>query len=99
MTSWGPALGGYTGPMTPLLAVTEAPLDLDRVVAAVARQPGVDGAVVRFLGLLAHHTLGRRVVHLEYEAYEALALKVFAQIVEEAHERWPGARLAVHHRI
>src|SRR5207247_4484283 len=31
--------------------------------------------------------------------YEPLGVKVFARIGEEAHERWPGVRLALHHRI
>jgi molybdopterin synthase catalytic subunit len=36
---------------------------------------------------------------LEYEAYEPLALKAFERIAGEIAERWPGARLALHHRI
>ena len=36
---------------------------------------------------------------MEYEAYEPLALKAFERIAAEIGERWPGARLALHHRI
>jgi molybdopterin synthase catalytic subunit len=35
---------------------------------------------------------------LEYEAYIPLAIKSFEQIGREAAERWPAARLAIHHR-
>jgi molybdopterin synthase catalytic subunit len=80
-----------------LIAVTREPLDLNRVSAAVAG--GADGAVVTFLGVVRNHNAGRRVRYLEYDAYEPLALRVFGRIADEARERWPGVRLAVHHRI
>jgi molybdopterin synthase catalytic subunit len=61
--------------------------------------PGVEGAVVAFLGLVRNHNAGRRVRYLEYEAYEPLALKTFERIAREIGERWPAVRLALHHRI
>ncbi len=85
----------------PLLAVGPRPLVLDHLIAAVAdRGPasGSDGAVATFLGLVRRHNAGRIVQYLEYEAYEPLALKVFERISNEIHERWPGVRLALHHR-
>jgi molybdopterin synthase catalytic subunit len=36
---------------------------------------------------------------LEYEAYEPLAIRALQRIVDEARELWPGARVAVHHRL
>ena len=87
--------------MLPLLAIVSEPLDLERIAAASAAGPdaGADGAVVTFLGLVRNHNLGRRVRYLEYEAYEPLALKAFERIADEIGERWPSARLALHHRI
>jgi len=93
--------------MLPLLAVGREPLALDRIAAALEHpsggpgqtDPGADGAVVTFLGLVRNHNLGRRVLYLEYEAYEPLAVKSFERISEEIAARWPGARLALHHRI
>ena len=58
-----------------------------------------DGAAVMFAGLVRDHNLGRRVLFLEYEAYEPLALKALERIVAEAREAWPETRVAVHHRI
>ena len=86
---------------TPLLAIGCAPLALERLTHAVAagERSGSDGAVVTFLGLVRNHNVGRRVQYLEYEAYEPLALKAFTRIADEARERWPGARIALHHRI
>lgn len=88
----------YTEHM-PLLAIGLNPLDLNALVAALDDRAGADGAVVTFLGLVRNHNAGRRVHHLEYEAFEPLALKAFARIAAELQERWPGARLALHHRL
>ena len=60
---------------------------------------GSDGAVAAFLGLVRNHNLGRLVHYLEYEAYEPLALRAFERIAGETAQRWPGVRLALHHRI
>jgi molybdopterin synthase catalytic subunit len=83
----------------PLLAIGSAALELNALVAALGDRAGADGAVVTFLGLVRNHNAGRRVHHLEYEAFEPLALKAFARIAGELQARWPGARLALHHRI
>jgi molybdopterin synthase catalytic subunit len=85
--------------MTPLLAVVRTPLELDALVAAVNDGRGGLGAVVTFLGLVRNHNVGRRVHYLEYEAFEPLAVKAFGRIADEVHERWPGAVLALYHRI
>ena len=82
--------------VVPATLITAAPLDPMAVVRAVDLD-GI-GAVVTFLGLVRDHNQGRRVLHLEYEAYEALALKGLDRIVCESRERWPSARLAIHHR-
>ena len=81
-----------------LLAIGPERLDVARISAALDDN-GADGAVVTFLGLVRNHNAGRRVLYLEYEAYEPLALKSFERISAEIQERWPGARLALHHRI
>ena len=86
----------------PLLAVGQEPLALDALIAAVTARgaaTGADGAVTSFLGLVRNHNVGRKVLHLEYEAYEPLALRAFERIASEATTRWPEVRLAIHHRI
>ena len=88
-------MGRYTERMS--VAIGSAPLDVRAMVASVTA--GGDGAVATFAGLVRDHNLGRRVLFLEYEAYEALAVKALELIVAEAREAWPETRLAVHHRI
>jgi molybdopterin synthase catalytic subunit len=85
----------------PPLAIGPEPIQLERVAAAVAAgaAAGADGAVVTFVGLVRNHNLGRSVRYLEYDAYQPLALKAFGRIADEIGERWPSARLALHHRV
>jgi molybdopterin synthase catalytic subunit len=83
--------------MASLTAITTAPLDTEALVRALDTT-GV-GAVTTFIGLVRDHNLGRRVLHLEYEAYEALALRGLELIVTEAAGQWPAVRLGIHHRI
>ena len=83
--------------MVPLIAITTTPLDTQALVRALDTTGS--GAVTTFIGLVRDHNLGRRVLHLEYEAYEALAVRALDVIVTEAAAQWPTVRLAIHHRI
>jgi molybdopterin synthase catalytic subunit len=80
------------------VAVIDAPLNLESLVALVTGRGG-DGAIATFIGIVRDHNLNRRVTHLEYEAYEPMAVKALEQICREADREWPGLRLAVHHRV
>ena len=79
-----------------LVAITANVLDATALVRLV-EGPG-HGAVMTFLGLVRDHNAGRNVTHLEYEAYEPLAVKALQTIVDEAADQWPSTRLAIHHR-
>lgn len=82
--------------LVPLFSVGSMPLDAAAVASAVASD--ADGAVATFVGLVRNHNAGRQVLWLEYDAYAPLAVRAFEQIAAEARERWPEARLAIHHR-
>lgn len=83
----------------PLVHVGAGELDLQGLMEAVAASTPGDGAITTFSGLVRDHNQGRRVEFLIYEAYEALAVKSLARIVDEACQAWPDTRLGVHHRI
>ncbi len=86
----------------PLLWIGTAPLALEPLIAAVTDRgdaTGSDGAVTTFLGLVRNHNVGRKVHHLEYEAYEPLAVRAFERISTEIQATWPDVKLALHHRI
>jgi len=87
----------------PRWAVTREVLALEPLAASVERDVQSRGegcgAVSVFLGVVRATHQQRRVHYLEYEGHEALALKAFARIGTEVDERWPGAAVAIHHRI
>ncbi|HXE81432.1 MAG TPA: molybdenum cofactor biosynthesis protein MoaE [Vicinamibacterales bacterium] len=83
---------------TAQFAITVSPLDQAAVAAAAASGLETVGAIATFTGLVRGENVGRRVLFLEYEAYEPLAIRSFELIAEEARSRWPSARLAIHHR-
>jgi molybdopterin synthase catalytic subunit len=80
-----------------MTAITTLPLEQDALVRAID-STGI-GAVAVFLGLVRDNNKGRKVLYLDYEAYEPLALRGLDVIVTEAREKWPAVRLAIHHRI
>ena len=77
--------------------VTGEPLDAAAISASVSAPDC--GAVTSFVGLVRDRNGGRRVLWLDYEAYEPLARATFARIGAEAADHWPSVRLAIHHRI
>ncbi len=87
------------GPRPASLAIGPRVLDVAELAALVAGdEPGAHGAVVTFVGTVRSLNQGRRVIRLEYEAYEPLALRAFAIIRDEVAGRWPASRMAIHHR-
>jgi molybdopterin synthase catalytic subunit len=86
-----------------MLAVTGDPLSIDALTGAVeaavrGRGEGC-GALASFLGVVRATHQGRTVRYLEYEAFDALAVRTFEQIREETRARWPEAELALVHRV
>jgi molybdopterin synthase catalytic subunit len=80
-----------------MFLITDQPLSTADVEGAAA-WPGA-GAVVTFQGIVRDNNLGKAVHYLEYEAYPPMAERVMARIGGEVEERWPGARVAMAHRI
>jgi molybdopterin synthase catalytic subunit/molybdopterin converting factor small subunit len=80
-----------------LASLTEDPIDLDALEAAVAGRG--HGAVVTFVGRARDRADdGREVIELEYEAYPEMAVSVLTDIAEHTAERW-SAGVAVAHRV
>lgn len=68
---------------------------------ALLARPGsaADGATLLFLGIVRNHNEGRRVTHLEYEAYAPMAERELGVIAAEAEARWGTGRITVVHRV
>jgi molybdopterin synthase catalytic subunit len=79
-------------------AIGFAPLSLDEVYQQ-ADAPG-NGAVVIMSGTVRDRTDGRAVDYLEYQAYEPMAIRVFAAIGWEIRDRWSDVnRVVIYHRL
>jgi molybdopterin synthase catalytic subunit len=72
-------------------------LSVDECLRAV-RVPESGGIAV-FVGCVREESDGRRVEHLEYEAYELMAIDKLTQVAQEARERWPVQAVAIQHRL
>lgn len=79
-----------------MFELTATPIDSAALLARLRRPDA--GAVSVFEGRVRNHHLGRPVTHLEYEAFDDLALSEGAAIVAEAERLHPGARVLCVHR-
>jgi molybdopterin synthase catalytic subunit/molybdopterin converting factor small subunit len=73
------------------------PLSLEAAVAEVADERA--GAIATFVGTTRIESRGRRVEHLEYEAYEGMAEQVMAELAGALRERYDLCAIAIHHRV
>lgn len=101
-----PPVSGGLGPFTHEIAdhetgnffgLTRAPIDTKAIVERLLRPE--DGAVVDFEGVVRNNTKGRRTLYLEYECYEAMAVKTLAQIGRQIAAEFSIGRIALVHRL
>ncbi len=81
---------------SPLIELTDRAISVDRILQEAADPRA--GAVVLFLGTVRDNARGRRVHHLTYEVYEALARREMEKIASVLAERWPVTRVVIVHR-
>ena len=77
--------------------ISSTPLDLPALLA-MAHHPGA-GAVVLFSGETRDNSHNKKVAYLEYEAHEAMAVKMINEILKEAIEKWNLNYAIAQHRI
>jgi molybdopterin synthase catalytic subunit len=79
------------------VAIQPDRIDLDSLVREVTDTAA--GAVLSFVGTVRDHKNGRRVLRIEYEAYEAMALQELRRIGAELVGRFGARRAVLVHRI
>ena len=80
-----------------MIELTSHPLDPDQFTAAVRR--GANGAVVTFLGTTRDNFDGKRVLTLEYEAFDEMAVKKLEEVRQELLAEFGLDEIAIGHRI
>ena len=77
--------------------ITREPIATEAIVTEM--KAGVDGAVCVFDGIVRDNTRGRRTLHLDYEAYEEMALRQIELLRSEALARFGVREIAIVHRL
>ncbi len=83
--------------MSKLIHLTQDIWDTDKIVSLVCRADL--GGVRVIIGVVRDQTKGRKVLRLEYEAYEPMAVAEMKKIAYRVTEKWPQAVIAIHHRV
>jgi molybdopterin synthase catalytic subunit len=72
-------------------------IDAERIVQRL--KAGSDGAVCVFDGIVRDNSRGRETLHLDYEAYEEMALKQMVALRADAVARFGVREVAIVHRL
>jgi MoaE-MoaD fusion protein len=97
-----PVSGGADLPDSNVRWIGPVTIGRDAVDVAALERAVADpsaGATVTFAGTTRNGNAGRRVLRLEYEAYEPMALTEMRKLAREAGERYKIVRIAIQHRI
>ncbi|WP_234735664.1 molybdenum cofactor biosynthesis protein MoaE [Tellurirhabdus bombi] len=79
-----------------MVTIITDPIDMNSAYQHVAADEA--GAVVFFFGTVRNNTQKRAVERLEYESYDAMAIRKMQEIVDQACQQWNVQRYAVIHR-
>ena len=82
--------------MSDSFRIVDSSLDPGEVLQAV-RDPAC-GAVASFVGTVRGTSDGKKVLHLEYEVHETMALRQFELLAARLREAHGVAHVAIHHR-
>ncbi len=88
-----PVSGGSTG----ICKIVRGPVRAQEILDQI-KQPE-DGATVAFEGVVRDNTRGRRTLYLDYEAYEAMALKQMQSLAGRAMADFKIRDVALVHRL
>ena len=78
-----------------MIRLVHEPIDL----AVLQSTTPADGALCLFVGVVRNENKGRKVLYLEYEAFEEMALPLMEEIGAEARVLWPITDLRMVHRL
>ena len=79
------------------IQLTSEALQLDAAQLWIGSE-GTGGTTI-FVGTVRNKTSDKKVIQLDFEAFEPMAVKEMRKIAEQACARWPVQRIAIHHRL
>lgn len=79
-----------------MVELTDKPIDVQQAIDRVSSDEA--GALALFIGTVRNMTDGERVLKLDFEAYDKMAVSELEKIVDEANGQWPIKNISVTHR-
>jgi molybdopterin synthase catalytic subunit len=81
------------------LALVSEPLDAKKAMAFIGAESA--GAMAVFVGTTRAQKdkKGRRLIALEYQAYQQMAAKQMRDLARRVRQRWPVVKLVILHRV
>lgn len=80
-----------------LVALTREPIDTQALSREILQ--GLDGAICTFEGVVRNNSGGRQTLYLDYECYEAMAIKIMTELAADIAKNHAISRLAMVHRL
>jgi molybdopterin synthase catalytic subunit len=79
-----------------MIEISSQTINIQSVIDSVSSEKA--GAVDVFIGTVRDNSLSKNVVKLEYETYDAMAIKKMEELVNEAKTMWPIEKVGIVHR-
>jgi molybdopterin synthase catalytic subunit len=79
-----------------MFAITDQDIDIQSVIKAAESDQA--GAIDVFIGTVRDNSVGKKVVRLEYEAFDSMAIKKMKELADEAARRWKICGVSIVHR-
>jgi len=80
-----------------MIRLQEEKINIEKVISSV--QSPDAGAIDVFVGTVRNQTKNKKVLHLEFEAYESMAVSEITKIVVRAQSMWPILNISVVHAL
>lgn len=80
-----------------MIQLTDEPIEIQKIIDGASNLSA--GAVNVFIGTVRDNAGEKKVLWLEYEAYEAMAIAEIRKITEAALLQWPITGWAISHRV
>lgn len=80
-----------------MIVITHNSIDIQNVIRSAESADA--GALNVFIGTVRSKTGEKKVIRLEYEAYEPMAILELKKIIEKAKEKWNLKGWAISHRV
>lgn len=80
-----------------LVALTREPIATQALSREILQ--GLDGAICTFEGVVRNNSGGRQTLYLDYECYEAMAIKIMTELAADIAKNHAISRLAMVHRL